>query len=216
MKDVAIFEDYPMSPRDLIKSFGQYPLEVQAKIFVELYQSHLAGIEKSKERTNKASEEIPQYYSIKEIARKMHVSEQTIRNWIKSGKIKCKKFGGSNRISSEDIMGFCLGFDRNLATCIENSIILDKETQEIVPFEKDKNYVYYTRGTSDGVYRFIVDKTDPRTFQSIGDRYGKDKANILYGAEIVKNADLNTFKVLIDQDSAKDKRHLYYLGEKVE
>jgi len=134
MKDVAIFEDYPMSPRDLIKSFGQYPLEVQAKIFVELYQSHLAGIEKSKERTNKASEEIPQYYSIKEIARKMHVSEQTIRNWIKSGKIKCKKFGGSNRISSEDIMGFCLGFDRNLATCIENSIILDKETKKIVPF----------------------------------------------------------------------------------
>ena len=140
MKDVAIFEDYPMSPRDLIKSFGQYPLEVQAKILVELYQKHLAGKEKGKERTNKASEEIPQYYSIKEIARKMHVSEQTIRNWIKSGKIKCRKIGGSNRISGEDIMEFCRGFDRNLATCLENNINLDKESQEIVPFEKDKIY----------------------------------------------------------------------------
>jgi hypothetical protein len=83
-------------------------------------------------------------------------------------------------------------------------------------FEKDKKNVYYARATSDGVYRFIVDKADPATFQSIGDKYGKDKSNIYYGSEIVKNADLKTFKVLNDQDSAKDKRYLYYLGDKVE
>ncbi len=83
-------------------------------------------------------------------------------------------------------------------------------------FEKDKKYVYYTWATSDGARRFIVDKADPRTFQSISDRYGKDKSNIYYGSEIVKNADLKTFKVLNDQDSAKDKRHLYHLGDKIE
>jgi hypothetical protein len=83
-------------------------------------------------------------------------------------------------------------------------------------FEKDKKHVYYARAASDGVYRFIVDKADPRTFQSISDRYGKDKSNIYYGSEIIKNADLKTFKVLNDQDSAKDKIHLYYLGEKIE
>ena len=140
MKIEDVFEDYPMSPGDLIKSFGQYTPEVQAKILVELYQRYQAKKETAKERTSKASEEIPQYYSIKEIARKMHVSEQTIRNWINSGKIKCKKIGGSNRIWGEDIMGFCRGFDRNLATCLENNINLDKESKEIVPFEKDKIY----------------------------------------------------------------------------
>jgi hypothetical protein len=83
-------------------------------------------------------------------------------------------------------------------------------------FEKDKKYVYYARATSDGVYRFVVDNADPKTFQSIGEKYGKDKSNIYYGSEIVKSADLRTFKVLNDQDSAKDKKHLYYLGDKVE
>ncbi|MBL0337253.1 MAG: DKNYY domain-containing protein [Chitinophagaceae bacterium] len=83
-------------------------------------------------------------------------------------------------------------------------------------FEKDKKYVYYARATSDGVYRFIVDKADPKTFQSLGDRYGKDKSAVFYESKIVKDADLKTFKVLYDQDSAKDKRHKYYLGDIVE
>lgn len=99
---------------------------------------------------------------------------------------------------------------------LKNIIDLETFTSDTLSrFEKDKRYVYYARATSDGVYRFIVDKADPNTFKSIGEKYGKDKSNIYYKSEIVKYADLKTFQVLNNQDSAKDKRHVYYLGEKV-
>ncbi|MBX2921125.1 MAG: DKNYY domain-containing protein [Chitinophagaceae bacterium] len=97
--------------------------------------------------------------------------------------------------------------------------IIDLETfvaDTMSRFERDKNHVYYTSATSDGVYRFIVDKADPSTFKSITDRYGKDKFNVFYETEIVKNADLKTFQVLNNQDSTKDRNHIYYHGEKVE
>lgn len=96
--------------------------------------------------------------------------------------------------------------------------IIDLETfisDTLSRFEKDKNNVYYAWATSDGIRRFIVNNADPKTFVSMSERYGKDKSNIYYGFEIVRHADLKTFQILADKDSAKDKKHFYYLGEKV-
>lgn len=87
-------------------------------------------------------------------------------------------------------------------------------TDTLSRFEKDKNNVYYAWGTTDGVQRFIVESADPKTFVALGQYYGKDKSNVFYGSEIVKNADLKTFHVF--GDSAKDKNHTYYSGEKAD
>lgn len=96
--------------------------------------------------------------------------------------------------------------------------IIDLETfvaDRVSRFDKDKRHVYYTRASSDGVYRFIVDKADPATFKSIGEKYGIDKARVYFESQVVKHADLATFRVLNIQDSARDIKHVYYLGEKV-
>lgn len=82
-------------------------------------------------------------------------------------------------------------------------------------FERDKNYIYFARPTSDGVYRYVVANADPKTFIAIAGRWGKDKSNIFYGTEIVNGADIASFRVLDDKDSAQDRRHVYYLGERV-
>jgi hypothetical protein len=93
--------------------------------------------------------------------------------------------------------------------------IIDLETfitDSTSRFEKDIRHVYYAWGTSDGVRRFIVENADPKTFKSIAESYGKDKSNVFYGIKIIKGADLKTFHVLKNKDSAQDKRHKYYLG----
>jgi DKNYY family len=94
-------------------------------------------------------------------------------------------------------------------------LIIDLETfsrDSTSSFEKDKNHVYYTRASSDGARRCIVDGADSKTFISLEDRYGKDKSHIFYGHEIIKKADLKTFHV-VDRDTARDNKHLYVNGE---
>ena len=83
-------------------------------------------------------------------------------------------------------------------------------------FEKDKKHVYYARATSDGISRFIVYHADPKTFKSISEKYGKDKSNVFYLSELVNNADLKSFQVIGGHDSAKDNKHIFYQGKKVE
>ncbi len=82
-------------------------------------------------------------------------------------------------------------------------------------FEKDKNNVYFYKSSSDGVMRFIVKKADPKTFNTIIDRWGKDKSTIYYETDVVKKADLKTFIVLKDKDSARDKNYRYYRGKRI-
>jgi DKNYY family len=97
-------------------------------------------------------------------------------------------------------------------------LIIDLETfsrDSTSSFEKDKNHVYYTRASSDGARRCIVDGADSKTFISLEDRYGKDKSHIFYMMEIIKGADLKTFHV-VDRDTARDKKHLYVDGDIVE
>lgn len=43
------------------------------------------------------------YYTIKEVAIKLSLHEQTIRNWISKGKVKATKILGSTRISEEEL-----------------------------------------------------------------------------------------------------------------
>lgn len=45
------------------------------------------------------------YYSIKEVAKILDVSELTIRSWLRKGLLQAKKYEGSNlwRISKEEV-----------------------------------------------------------------------------------------------------------------
>lgn len=75
--------------------------------------------------------------------------------------------------------------------------------------------MYFIRATSDGVRRYIVDEADPLTFTTVAYEWGKDKLRVFYQLNAVKNADPATFRVMANLDSAKDKNHIYYQGEKV-
>jgi hypothetical protein len=88
-------------------------------------------------------------------------------------------------------------------------------TDTLSNFEKDKHYVYFVRATSDGVCRYIVPNADTKSFQGIIDRWGKDNTYIFYETKIVKKADLKSFHVLTDVDSAQDKKYIYYRGERI-
>ena len=48
-------------------------------------------------------ENMPKYYTVKEVAEIMKVSEKTVRNWIKWGRIKAIKIGRQWRIPAEEI-----------------------------------------------------------------------------------------------------------------
>lgn len=43
------------------------------------------------------------YYTIKEVAERLSVKEQTIRSWICKGNVKAVKIFGATRISEEEI-----------------------------------------------------------------------------------------------------------------
>jgi excisionase family DNA binding protein len=45
-------------------------------------------------------------YSIKEVAKEFHVSEQTVRRWIESGKLKVTPLGRTMRIPGEEVERF--------------------------------------------------------------------------------------------------------------
>jgi excisionase family DNA binding protein len=47
-----------------------------------------------------------QWYTLKEIAEKFKVTVQTIRNWIRQGKIRAIKLGGNWRISQSEVDNF--------------------------------------------------------------------------------------------------------------
>lgn len=46
------------------------------------------------------------YYSVKEIAKKVGVHPNTVRNWIESGELKAYKLGRVLRIKKEDFEDF--------------------------------------------------------------------------------------------------------------
>ena len=46
------------------------------------------------------------YYSVKEIAKKVGVHPNTVRNWIESGELKAYKLGRVLRIKKEDFDDF--------------------------------------------------------------------------------------------------------------
>jgi len=80
-------------------------------------------------------------------------------------------------------------------------------------FATDKNHVYFVWTISDGTFRFIVEKADPKTFAGIKERWGKDRKRVFYGTDIVRQADVNSFRVFDENpDSASDKNHIYLFG----
>lgn len=55
-----------------------------------------------------------QFYTIKEVADLMNVHENTIRNWMKSGKLKSYKFDKAVRISKDDLKDFVASSERQV------------------------------------------------------------------------------------------------------
>jgi excisionase family DNA binding protein len=54
--------------------------------------------------TGQPPEEQPQlFYTAEEVARLIRVSEQTIRAWIRDGKLPARRFGRNWRIPSADV-----------------------------------------------------------------------------------------------------------------
>jgi len=83
-------------------------------------------------------------YSVKEAAVILDKSEKTIRNWVKSGKINCSRFGNKVVFSPKDLKVFNFNLNKNIknkyAICNQSIIIIDKKTSKLLPFEKDVLY----------------------------------------------------------------------------
>ncbi len=45
------------------------------------------------------------FYTVQEVAEKLSVHEETVRRWIKSGKLKAERFGRAWRIRESDLHG---------------------------------------------------------------------------------------------------------------
>lgn len=59
------------------------------------------------------------------------------------------------------------------------------------PFSKDKNNVYFSRFTSYGLQRFIVEGANPKTFTPLNHVWGKDDTHVYWGNEIAEEASVN-------------------------
>ena len=102
--------------------------------------------------------------------------------------------------------------DKNNIYCYFKKIQdVDPATFEIIksphhPYSRDKNNVYY--------YEHTITGANPETFVILDEGYGyaKDSKSIYYGTKSLKEADLNTFKV-INMNTAKDKNNVYRDGE---
>lgn len=140
MKIEDVFEEFSGYQGDLNKALDRLPPAKKEQILIRINQVLKTDEEKRRKKAKEVPDEQPKLYTIQEAAKLWRVTEQTIRNWISGGDINYRKIGGSIRFTFEDLMGFIKKFDRNLATCLEDSIYVDKETREVVPFERDKIY----------------------------------------------------------------------------
>jgi hypothetical protein len=87
---------------------------------------------------------------------------------------------------------------------------------EDTPFSKDKNNVYFVRGTSDGKQRFIMNGADPKTFIPLPGRWSKDGQHVFWNERMVEGADVSTFKVdASNEDAAFDQHSAFLNGERV-
>lgn len=76
-----------------------------------------------------------------------------------------------------------------------------------VPWAFDDVHILY--GTTK------VKVKNPEKFQAISEHWGKTDSEFIFMGNIIATADYTTFQI-IDEESAKDKYHDYYLGEIVE
>jgi len=57
----------------------------------------------AKVKNNKGADMPERFYSAEEIADYLHIGAQTVRAWLRDGKVKAVKFGRSWRISDEEL-----------------------------------------------------------------------------------------------------------------
>ncbi len=51
-----------------------------------------------------------EFLTVGEAAQLLHVSESTVRNWIKDGLLRCMRHGRVIRILKNDLLSFFLGY----------------------------------------------------------------------------------------------------------
>jgi hypothetical protein len=102
----------------------------------------------------------------------------------------------------------------NLFVDINSYVQLDSTN-----YSKDKNRVFYYYDNSEGGYRVIVDKADPKTFKRLCEyRWGIDKNFVFYRTRVLRGLNPKKIKVLYlpDGDWAhyiKDDKRVYYETE---
>lgn len=68
-------------------------------------------------------------YTLQEVADLLHVSNRTVRNWIKSGKLPALKIVRQYRITKEDLAAF-IQDSKRVTVSIENQTNQEEEKNE--------------------------------------------------------------------------------------
>jgi len=83
-------------------------------------------------------------------------------------------------------------------------------------YSKDKNNVFYNKMKHDydKASFGVISNIDPDNFYVLGDLYAKDDKNIFYLNKKIENADLVTFKLIVNagKDYAIDENYVYFNG----
>ncbi len=97
--------------------------------------------EKDQMSDAKSEKELPELFTIKEAAKYLKVSGQTIRNWMKVGDIEYHKLpGGGIRITKQAMNDTLLNLITPMAVCTRSYIWVDDKTRVLHPFEYTKLY----------------------------------------------------------------------------
>lgn len=58
------------------------------------------------ELSEKKIEAMPYYFTVQDVAEILSLNPQTVRRYIREGKLKSKKIGAGHRITKEDLQAF--------------------------------------------------------------------------------------------------------------
>ncbi len=116
------------------------------------------------------------------------------------------------------------GVDRNDTLnggLVEMKFVIDTSTFKFLNgvYWRDQNNIYILNPMSDGGTISMITEIDPATFKILGNSwYAKDKKKVYFKSSIVENADLKSFKPILQKGFefyAFDKQSYYFYGEKM-
>lgn len=97
--------------------------------------------ERKRSFEKRVSEKVtPKLLTVRQAAKYLQVSEQTIYNNVKSGNITCHRIGRSIRFSHEDLNLYFSQIESMWAICNISNLWINGKTLDIIPFET--NHIY--------------------------------------------------------------------------